>query len=114
MSLARKLQVPAGAKVRVVHAPAGFQLDAPTTDGAVAEAVLVFVKNAKELRANGKPAFEAAREDRLSWIAYPKGGQLGTDLNRDKLWAAVKAEKIKPVRQVALDATWSALRFRPA
>ena len=47
-------------------------------------------------------------------VAYPKGGQLGTDLNRDSLAATLKTHGIQPVRQVALDDVWSALRFRPA
>jgi hypothetical protein len=47
------------------------------------------------------------------WIAYPKAGKLGTDLSRDIL-AALTAEGIQPVRQVTVDETWSALRFRPA
>jgi hypothetical protein len=51
---------------------------------------------------------------RLAWVAYPKSGQLGTDLNRDRLAAALKTEGIRPVRQVALDDVWSAPRFRPA
>lgn len=114
MSLAKKLQVPEGAKVRVVNAPRGLKLDLPSTEDAKAEAVLVFVKDSKELQAKAKPAFDAARADKLSWIAYPKAGQLDTDLNRDKLWEALKAERIKPVRQVSLDDVWSALRFRPA
>ena len=55
----------------------------------------------------------AARADRLAWIGYPKGGQLGTDLNRDRLVAAPAARGVQPVRQVSIDQTWSALRFRP-
>jgi hypothetical protein len=47
-------------------------------------------------------------------VAYPKAGQLGTDLNRDPLAAAFTASGLRPVRQVSIDATWSALRFRPA
>ena len=55
-----------------------------------------------------------ARQDRLAWVAYPKAGKLGTDLNRDILAALLTAEGVQPVRQVAIDETWSALRFRPA
>ena len=36
-----------------------------------------------------------------------------TDVNRDKLWPVVAALGQRPVRQVALDEVWSALRFRP-
>ena len=56
---------------------------------------------------------DAAREDRLSWLAYPKAGQLGTDLNRDRLAAAVRERGVQPVRQVSIDEVWSALRLRP-
>lgn len=114
MSLAKKLQIKDGHKVRLVNAPTTFTLDAPTTRSESADAVLVFAKNKAELNDHATPAFDAAREDRLSWIAYPKAGQLGTDLSRDILWDLLKGQGIKPVRQVALDGIWSALRFRPA
>ena len=46
------------------------------------------------------------------WIAYPKGGK--SDINRDSLWPIVRdATGMRPITQVALDVTWSALRFRP-
>jgi hypothetical protein len=50
----------------------------------------------------------------LVWVAYPKAGKLGTDLNRDRLWQLVQDEGIRPVRQIAIDEVWSALRFRSA
>jgi len=59
------------------------------------------------------PAITAAREDRLAWIAYPKAGKLGTDLNRDILARLARERGIQPVRQIAINETWSALRFRP-
>ena len=77
-------------------------------------AVLVFAANSKQLMANGKPAIDAAKEDRLSWIAYPKAGQLGTDLNRDKLLQLMKPYGIEGVRLVSVDEVWSATRFRPS
>jgi len=42
-----------------------------------------------------------------------KPGQLGTDLNRDSLAALLAEGSVQPVRQIAIDAVWSALRFRP-
>ena len=69
----------------------------------------------------GKPSDPGAtaRDNRLFmdailWVAYPKGGQLGTDLTRDVLAELVKAHGVQPVRQVSLDDVWSALRLRPA
>ena len=55
---------------------------------------------------------KAAASDRLTWVAYPKSGQLGTDLNRDTLAASMIEHGVQPVRQVALDDVWSALRVR--
>lgn len=113
MSLGKKLNLKDAQKIRVVNAPKGLALDLPTTKAASADAVLVFVKDEAELSAQAGPALEAARADRLSWIAYPKAGQLGTDLNRDIVWKLLEGKGVKPVRQVAIDDVWSALRFRP-
>jgi hypothetical protein len=48
------------------------------------------------------------------WLGYPKARKLGTDLNGDSLWELLAGNGIRPVRQIAIDETWSALRFRPA
>ena len=79
---------------------------------AVADAVIAFVVRQGDL-ALAEQAVAAARADRLAWIGYPKGGRLGTDLNRDRLAAALDAHGVRPVRQVSIDDTGSALRFRP-
>jgi hypothetical protein len=53
-----------------------------------------------------------ARGRRL-WLAYPKkSGAIRSDLSRDKGWEALAAHDLLPVTQVALDETWSALRWR--
>ena len=49
----------------------------------------------------------------MLWIAYPKGGSgVKSDLNRDILWKILEPHGFRPVRQVAVDTTWSALRFK--
>lgn len=114
MSLGRKLNVSEGTKVRVIGKPAGVDLDdVAITTSTKAEAILVFVKTLDEVDDLCAPVVEAARADRLAWIAYPKAGQLGTDLNRDVLWQYMRKQRIQGVRQVAIDAVWSAMRFRP-
>jgi phage-related baseplate assembly protein len=72
------------------------------------------IKPGQRLATVATPAVEAARQDKLAWIAHPKARQLGTDLNRDLLAAALEDQGVQPVRQVSIDGTWSALRFRPA
>jgi hypothetical protein len=111
-SLARKLQIPDGRGVYVINPPARFQIDAPVTTDSQG-AVLLFAADSKTLMKLGKLVFEAAKADRLAWIAYPKAGQLGTDLNRDILWKTLEPFGIRAVRQISIDDTWSAMRFRP-
>lgn len=79
-----------------------------------ADAIVALVRHRAELDTVATPAIEAARNGRLAWIAYPKAGQLGTDLNRDILARSLSDRGVQPVRQVAIDEVWSALRFRPA
>jgi hypothetical protein len=113
MSLAKKLNLKDGASMRVVGKPAGVDHDDVTTS-AKADAVLVFVKKLAEVDRKCAPVVEAAKKDHIAWIAYPKAGQLDTDLNRDVLWKhLLKKSKIQGVRQIALDSVWSAMRFRP-
>jgi hypothetical protein len=119
MDVTAKLQIKAGQRVATVAAssdvPPVAAADAnPPAEPADADAVIAFARNKAELAIVAAPAVEAARQDRLAWVAYPKAGKLGTDLNRDILAALLTAEGVQPVRQVAIDETWSALRFRPA
>jgi hypothetical protein len=110
--LAGKLQL-RDRGLRIINAPDGLDLsDIPRGEGP-GDGVLVFVRDRAELDAHVGPALDAARADRPAWIAYPKAGQLGTDLNRDRLWEALGGRGVRPVRQIALDGVWSALRFRP-
>lgn len=52
--------------------------------------------------------------DAVLWCAYPKGAsrRYRCEFNRDSGWAAMGAAGFEPVRQVAIDEDWSALRFR--
>jgi hypothetical protein len=117
MDVSAKLQIKPGQLVATVGAPG----DVPPIagEGAAgppesADVVVAFVRSRAELATVAVPAIEAARRDKLAWIAYPKAGRLGTDLNRDLLSAALAGEGVQPVRQIAIDEVWSALRFRPA
>lgn len=115
MSLAKKLNLKDGMKVRVVGKPKDVELgDVAVTTSAKAEGLLIFVKTLAEVDAKCAPLVEAAKEDRLAWAAYPKAGQLDTDLNRDVLWKHLEPQGIEGVRLVSLDDVWSAMRFRPA
>ncbi|MFD9791612.1 hypothetical protein ACFWXK_11755 [Streptomyces sp. NPDC059070] len=116
MSVISKLQIKPGQRVAVLGKPDDVHLE---VEGVVAldsaDAVLAFVTTSGDLHeAEARAALGAARRDALAWVAYPKAGKLGTDLNRDTLAAALAERGVRPVRQIAIDDTWSALRFRPA
>ena len=114
MDLTSKLQIKPGQSLAILDPPPSVTLPASTeVDPATATAVVGFATNRADLDRLG-PVIAAARADRLAWIGYPKGGKLGTDLNRDRLAEALTTHGIQPVRQVSIDDTWSALRFRPA
>jgi hypothetical protein len=114
MSLAKKLNLKAGMKLRVIGKPKSVDLgDVEVTSLANVKDVLVFLSRIADIDSVGAPVLEAARADRIAWAAYPKAGQLGTDLNRDVLAKQLEKRGAQPVRQVALDEVWSALRFRP-
>ena len=115
VDLTGKLQIKPGQSVAVVNPPPGLALPGVLAAPAAADAdaVIAFVARQDDLD-SAEQAVAAARADRLAWISYPKGGRLGTDLNRDRLAAALAMHGVQPVRQVSIDDTWSALRFRPA
>lgn len=47
------------------------------------------------------------------WLLYPKrSGRIATDITRDRGWEPLHDAGLLPVAQVAVDADWSALRFR--
>jgi hypothetical protein len=119
MNVAKKLQIKEGDSVSVLHAPMGLEIDLPgknrkPSNAKAADVVIVFATNRAELGERADPFVMAAKRDALAWIAYPKAGQLETDLNRDSLWQLLESRGIRPVRQVAIDDVWSALRFRPS
>jgi hypothetical protein len=58
----------------------------------------------------------AAQGDAALWMVYPKGSskRYRCEFNRDTGWAALGEAGYEPVRMVAVDEDWSALRFRKA
>ena len=120
MSPASRLQLRPGATVCVLGQPDDVDLALPADtprvdDPATAGAVIVFAVDSSALAERRAAVVEAAARDAVAWLCYPKARQLGTDLTRDVAAERVVADAgVRPVRQVSVDAVWSALRFRPA
>ena len=75
--------------------------------------VIVFVRTLAEVDQLIGHVHEALRTGRSAWIAYPKAGKLGTNLNRDILYRhAGLVHHIAGSRQVSIDDTWSAMYFK--
>jgi hypothetical protein len=76
--------------------------------------LLAFVTRKAEVDALAGPVAARAVGDATVWFAYPKGTskKFKCDFNRDTGWDALKAAGFDTVRAVAIDADWTALRFR--
>jgi hypothetical protein len=72
---------------------------------------VMFADSAEALRALLATHAAALSTPNALWIAYPKANRI--DVNRDTLWPILAERGLRPITQVAIDAVWSALRFRP-
>jgi hypothetical protein len=75
---------------------------------------LAFVTRQKEVDTLAKAIATKATGDALVWFAYPKGTskKYKSELSRDNCWQVLGDRGFEPVRAVAIDEDWSALRFR--
>lgn len=88
----------------------------PWKAGATSDFLLVFCINQAALEKALSEVGDILQEDTLLWMAYPKKSSKAykSDLNRDAGWGPLGQRGYEPVRQIALDEDWSALRFKPA
>ncbi len=128
--LFRKLKLKPHTRAAILYAPEGF----PRGEGDLPEGVRLvdegglsqepqgafdfvhlFVRSVAELEERAPMALGAVKYDGLLWISYPKkSGPIKTDITRDVGWDVVREAGLRPVAQISVDETWSALRFRPA
>ncbi|WP_437521051.1 YdeI/OmpD-associated family protein [Sorangium sp. So ce726] len=121
--LTRKLQIKPDHRLLLLGAPDGFAaaldpLPARVTVATAArgqfDVVHLFVRRAKDLERDAPKAIGAVRDGGVLWISYPKRSSgVETDLTRDVGWQVVADAGWGGVAQVAIDETWSALRFKP-
>ena len=76
--------------------------------------VLAFVSKQKEVDELTTKIVGLLENDGLFWFAYPKGTskKYTCDFHRDNGWTVLGKAGFEPVRMVAIDEDWSALRFR--
>jgi hypothetical protein len=75
---------------------------------------LAFVTKQKEIDFIAMSVARKTTGDAVVWFAYPKGSskKYQCDFNRDHGWDALGKAGFEPVRMVAIDEDWSAVRFR--
>jgi hypothetical protein len=121
--LQKKLGIKPGQRLLVLYAPEGYlhllgTLPESATLSADAQGtcdfVQVFVRERADVSRAAATAVQALKPGGLLWFAYPKKTSgVKTDITRDHGWDALLSAGLRPVTQIAIDDTWSALRFRP-
>ena len=123
--LFKKLNLKDQLTVHILLAPVSFQPEIQAIKKIVSvkdslrgsepiEFFLAFVTKQDEFNSLSKKVSSRLVDDGLFWLAYPKGSskKYTCDFNRDTGWEVLGKLGFEPVRQVAIDDDWSALRFR--
>ena len=122
--LFQKLNLKTQTEILVVNAPPSFEPVLADLEGVMIshnpadmdaiDFCLFFVEKKSELDRLSALITPKARGDALLWFAYPKGTskKYHCDFNRDNGWDVLMGSGFRPIRQVAIDEDWSALRFR--
>lgn len=126
-AILKKLNYKAQEEIFVLNAPGSFQEEIKEIGASVTvkqklplkgarSFVLAFFTRQKDLESQVPKIVNMLEEDGVLWIAYPKktSKKYACDFNRDSGWALLAALGFEPVRMIAIDEDWSALRFKKA
>ena len=123
-SVFQKLNLKDQRHIVVLNAPASFEpelaalrnvaIRRSAQDSDRIEFSLAFVTRQPEIDLHVRTIASRAEGDAVVWFAYPKGTSRNyrCDFNRDTGWKALGEAGFEPVRMVAIDEDWSAIRFR--
>jgi hypothetical protein len=121
----KKMQYRRGGHILVCNAPDSFLPDleemsdyeilTELEQGKTYNMVLCFVSQAADIAEWCLPLSKQLADDGLFWWAYTKKSskKYATDITRDFGWQPLGDLGFEPVRMIAIDEDWSALRFRP-
>lgn len=125
-ALQRKLRLKPGQTALTLNAPgeyvaalrAALGSDAVATSvgetGKTFDLVCLFANARAEVEGTASPIIAATRAGGSLWVMWrKKSARQTTDLDRDSLWALLQPHGWGPVASIAVDDTWSGLRFRP-
>jgi len=124
MTTFEKLNLKEQKHILVLNAPESFEPDLKTLRGVTVqrdlknidkiEFSLAFITKQKEVDTLGKAIAKKVEADAVIWFTYPKGSskKYKSEINRDSGWKVLGEAGFEPVRMVAIDEDWSAVRFR--
>jgi hypothetical protein len=120
----QKLNLKDQNQILVLNAPQSFESELTTLSSVEInrnldevtriEFALVFVTQKAEIDELSPKLVAKAHGDVILWFVYPKGTskKYKADFNRDNGWDVMAVAGYQPVRMVAIDEDWSALRYR--
>ena len=126
MTVFEKMNLKEQDAILVLDAPASFEPELKSLDGVSVHRsaagvkrvgfFLAFVTSQPEADKAIRAAGAKTEGDAVVWFAYPKGTsrKYKSTINRDSGWNAMGEAGFEPVRMVAIDEDWSAVRFRRA
>jgi len=125
MEIFKKLNLKDQQTVYALNAPPSFKAELAALTGKVEvktalsgakqiQFFIAFVTKQAEVDSLAKKLPASVASDAVIWLAYPKqtSKRYACEFNRDTGWQQMGANGFEPVRQVAIDEDWSALRFR--
>ncbi len=125
MGVFGKLQLKDQTELVVLDPPAEFEKELATLKGVQVHRQfpkgkvmfsLAFMTKPAELARYARGLRDHVEGDTAVWVAYPKGSskRYRSELGRDGGWQPLGDLGYEPVRMVAIDEDWSAVRFRRA
>ena len=122
--LTRRFHLKPGLRMAVVGAPPGYlRLLDPLPEGVrvssalrgKSDVVQAFVRTRTELARRVPALKKALAPGGAIWICYPKLTSASAgELSRDIIWKSLVPHGLRPVAQVAIDGTWTGMRFKVA
>lgn len=122
-ALAKKLLIKPNSRWLLYNSPAHYtELLEPLPEGVTLlsaigggfNGIQLFVKNSTELIENLKLIAPLVNNDTVFWVIYPKKSSgIASDLEMTSSWDELGKYGLNGVAAAAVDATWTALRFRP-
>ena len=119
-----KLNLKDQSEILVVNAPPSFEPQLKALDGVAVKRrpadvkhfgfSLAFVTKQREVDDLAKAVAQKAKGDAVVWFAYPKGSskKYTCEFNRDTGFKPLGDAGFEPVRMVAIDDDWTAMRVR--